>query len=262
MVNNPKVSFVAPSIRPHLWSKFYNSLSNNTTEWEVIFAGPLKPEFDLSEYPRLRYIYATCKPSQCTHIAFMEASGEYVSLTADDAQYFTPDGKGAIDNIMNFIGNFPSDKNYYNSRIAYGFRMFEDSSCLETSQNHYLVPKDKTALLYPFFVINKKSYLELNGYDNRFICGQAENDFLLRVYQNYGYTTNSLCPTAMVWADHDSGHENISKFRQYHIQESSILKSLWFNENNYTNKRFSELLPYEWREDIYTKSQGNVGEWL
>jgi hypothetical protein len=66
----------------------------------------------------------------------------------------------------------------------------------------------------------------------------------------------------MVWADHDSGHENLSKFRQYHVQESNILKNLWFKENNYTNKRFSELLPYEWREDIYTKSQGNVGEWL
>lgn len=272
MVNKPKISLIAPSIRPHLWEQFCASLANNNVEWEVVFVGPLPSVCPLPS--NFRWIKATVKPSQCTHIAFIEAKGEYVSLTADDAQYFTPNHKGALDNMIEFIEKFPNapihqptQKLIYNkSRIAYGFRMFEDSFCIESSQTHYLVPQDKnplttSPLLYPFFVINKESYVDLGGYDNRFICGQAENDFLLRVAHSYGSTSSSLCPTAMVWADHDKGHNNKSKFREYHEQESNILRKLWLKNGNYENKRSINLLPYIWDESIYTATQGNKGEW-
>lgn len=264
MSNKPKISLVGPSIRPELWGQFCDSLKNNKIEWEVIFVGPKGPVCDLPS--NFRYIHATVKPSQCTHIAFMEAKGKYVSLTADDARYFTPDGNGALDNMVEFIEKFPASEHYKKDRIAYGFRMFEDSFCVESSQTHYLVPKDKSPLttsplLYPFFVINWASYIELGGYDIRFICGQAENDFLLRVVNKYGSTANSLCPTAMVWADHDSGHDNKSKFREYHTAESNILREFWLKNGIYENLRYMNLLSYDYKNDICTKSQGNKGEW-
>jgi hypothetical protein len=264
MENKPKISMIGPSIRPELWKQFCDSLANNIVDWEVVFVGPKGPVCDLPS--NFRWIKSNVKPSQCTHIAFMEAKGEYVSLTADDAQYFTPNKKGALDNMIEFIEKFPNNENYNKNRIAYGFRMFEDSFCVESSQTHYLVPKDKnplmtSTLLYPFFIINKLSYEELGGYDRRFICGQAENDFLLRVAEKYGSTANSLCPTAMVWADHDAGHENKSKFREYHQQESNVLRSLWLNEKGYENHRLLGLASYDWNDTIYTRTQGNPGEW-
>jgi len=259
------ISLVAPSIRPHLWKQFCDSLSNNNVTWEAVFVGPVAPVCELPS--NFRWIKATVKPSQCTHIGFTEARGKYVSLTADDAQYFTPDRKGALDNMIEFINNFPTNPNYNKSRIAYGFRMFEDSFCVESSLNHYLVEKDKnplytSPLLYPFFVINKDSYIELEGYDRRFICGQAENDFLLRVAKVYGNTANSLCNLAMVWANHDAGHQNKSKFREYHPQETRILHSLWFPNEVYNGNRSDYILSYIYNNTIFTITQGNKGEWI
>lgn len=259
----PLISLVMPSIRPELCDQFCASLINNKVEYEILFVGPNPPSIIPN---KARWIVSNVKPSQATHLGFLEAEGEYIALTADDARYFTPDGRGALDNMMTFIERFPSNINYNKSRIAYGFRMFEDSFCIESSQTHYLVPKDKnplmtSPLLYPFFVISKQSYIELDGYDRRFICGQAENDFLLRVAERYGSTSNSLCPTSMVWADHDSGHDNKSKFREYHIQESTILRSLWLDEKGYTNHRLQGLQAYIQRPDIYKITQGNKGDW-
>lgn len=256
-------SLIAPSIRPHLWEQFYNSLKHTKINWEVIFVGPLPPVKDLPS--NVRWIKSTVKPSQCTHIGFLEAKGEIVSLTADDAQYFSPNTKSAVDNMYDFMKNFPTDTSYNKDRIAYGFRMFEDCFCAETSHTHYLIPPDNyntQPLLYPFFAIYRETYLEVGGYDNGFICGQAENDFLLRVAKNYGCTKNSLCPTAMVWANHND-HSNSGKFREYHAKENAYLKQLWLSfDGDDILKKIREGHKYTNDSSIYTITQGELGEWI
>jgi hypothetical protein len=264
-MNDIKFSLIAPSIRPQLWKTFCNSLSNTKINYEVIFIGPLPPICELPS--SFRWIKSSTKPSQCTHIGFMEAKGEFISLTADDAQYFSPNSSGALDNMMKFIEKFPEHPTYVKNNIAYGFRMFEDTSCIESSLTHFLIEDKKDGitnpLLYPFFVIRKSSYIELKGYDNRFVCGQAENDFLLRVVRDYGHTKNSLCPLAMVWANHDAGHNNISKFREYHSFETELLKKLWLDANGqYHIQNNERLIPYINDDSLLTTSQGNKGEWI
>jgi hypothetical protein len=261
-MNNIQFSFVAPSIRPHLWKQFYNSVKDTKINWEVIFVGPLSPVEELP--PNVRWIKASVKPSQCTHIGFLEAKGEIVSLTADDAQYFAPNGKSAIDNMYEFMNNFPEHGQYNNKRIAYGFRMFEDCFCVETSHTHYLDPSKRGILLYPFFAIFKDTYLEIEGYDNGFICGQAENDFLLRIAKKYGSTMGSLCPLAMVWANHND-HSNSGKFREYHTIENAYLKKLWLDDSYLGDevlKKIREGHAYINDNTIYTVTQGEKGEWL
>ena len=248
------ISFCAPSIRPHLWKTFCDSLANTKASWEAIFVGPLPPNF--------KWIKSHVKPSQCTHIAFMEAQGEFISLTADDAQYFSPDKTSSTDNMLGYIRNYPwaDDFSYH---YAFGFRMFEDNFAVETSLTHKLnfVNDTTSPLLYPFFVVRKETYLKLHGYDTRFVCGQAENDFLLRVAFNYGHTANSLAPRAMVWANHDEGHNNQSKFREYHPYETELLKKLWLHNNTFTTMRQYPLEEYVNDGTIRVISQGVAGEW-
>ena len=259
-MSNIKISFCAPSIRPQLWKTFCDSLANTKVPWEAIFVGPLPPVEQLPS--NFKWIKSNVKPSQCTHIAFMEAQGEFLALTADDAQYFSPDRNSATDNMINFIETFPYIDDYAQD-MAFGYRMFEDSFCVETSLTHKLnfVGNSTSPLLYPFFVVHKRTYLKLNGYDNRFVCGQAENDFLLRVAFNCGHTASTLAPKSMVWADHDAGHNNVSKFRQYHPYETDLLKQLWMNDNHFTQTRQSDLQPYINDSSITLISQGVMGEW-
>jgi len=203
----------------------------------------------------------------------MESKGEYVSITADDAVYFSPNHKGALDNMYNFIKNFPkaeihkpSGKPFYNkNKIAYGFRMFEDQFCAETSHTHFLTNDGKSPQLFPFFVIANGVYQELGGYDNRFITGQAENDLLFRISVAYGSTKNSLCPTAMVWALHDK-HGNSGSFRKYHSQDFGLLKTLWIANGSSENlfsitRNDTRIFSYINDDTLYIKSQGEVGEW-
>jgi hypothetical protein len=268
---NIEFSLVCPSVRPQFWTEICESLSDNKLNWEIIFIGPVAPIDKL--HPNARWIETKVKPSQCTHIGFMEAKGEFITLTADDAVYFSPNHKGALDNMYNFIKNFPGNLMYDKDKMAYGFRMFEDQFCAETSYTHYLISNEynlpdnqKTCpLLYPFFVIANGVYQEIKGYDNRFIVCQAENDFLFRVMKAHGHTKNSLCPTAMVWALHDK-HGNSGSFRKYHSIDSALVKALWLSfdsgETKFAQLRKDQTI-YKYINDnsLLTMSQGNVGEW-
>lgn len=267
----PKISLCAPAIHQEFWEEFLDSLKNNEIPYEVIFVGNVKPEFDTSKYPEFRHIFSTVKPSQCTHIAFMEANGELISLTADDVTYFSPNKKGALDNMYNFIMNFPEGTSYNKLKIAYGFRMFEDQFCNESSYRHYVVPKTSpnpfsSPLIYPFFVMYKRFYQEMGGYDNRFVCGQAETDLLLRIATKWGHTESSLCSTSMVWGLHNK-HNNMGSFRKYHAYECDLIRKLWlikhFVDMDYLfapARKDSEVRSYK-NKDLLTVSQGDTGEW-
>lgn len=258
---NTQFSLICPSIRPQYWKEFCDSLKDNVLDWEVLFIGPNGP---IEELPsNARWIKTFVKPSQCTHIGFMEAKGEYASITADDAVYFSPNHKGALDNMYNFIKNFPENIDYNKYKIAYAFRMFEDDFCAETTYTHRL--NENFPLLYPFFVVTKEVYEEVGGYDNRFICGQCENDFLYRIMLKYGHTENAICPTSMVWAIHDK-HSNTGSFRKYHEYDSKVMKSLWATKNfidkpeTFSQERKDEIIrSFINNTTIYEKSQGESG---
>src|SRR3990167_967619 len=80
-----QVSLVASANRIQWWMRFYDSLKENTLNWEIVFVGNIKPDFALPE--NFKFIYATVKPAQCYEIGFRAARGELIHWTADDADY-------------------------------------------------------------------------------------------------------------------------------------------------------------------------------
>jgi hypothetical protein len=239
------ISLCAPAVRTHVWDKFVNSvIGKNDINLEIIFVGPNPPT---QNFPNFRFIQTNVKPSQCTHIAFTEAKGEYIHLTADDAEYES----GAFDKVMEFMKGKPDN-------FMGGFRQFENGE--DTTDKHALPHSVKTndsLLLSPFFVIKKSIYEKLGGYDNRFLCGQAENDFSFRVLENGGII--QICNEAVVHVAHNEKHVVASSYREFHLRESDLLWEIWnlprVTGIPYEIKRASAVQSYT-NDDLLIRSQG------
>lgn len=251
-MNNIKISICASSIYQHLWTEFLNSLRNNTIPYEVIFAGDVKPQFDLSKYPEFKWIYTTVKPAQVYEFCFRCSKGELVSWSADEAVY----NNGALDKMYKF------HKSFNERKLITGFTVYEhnDVALNETSSGHRLSTPD-TPRMMCFGVIKKEYLRSLGGYDKYFITGQAENDLCMRVYEDGGKC--ELCPEAKVYVYHNKAHKDgfeDSKFRKWYSESRKRLNESWFIDGVWTPTRVRPFVPFD-DEKILQESQGPKGGW-
>lgn len=78
-----KIGVFCPSIFPTRWLNLYESIvSNNDIEIELMFVGHVPPNFALPS--RMKYIYSSVKPAQCSYIGATRVDGNYLVLLADD----------------------------------------------------------------------------------------------------------------------------------------------------------------------------------
>lgn len=239
----PKISFCASSIRPNLWANMYNSLLDNTLDWEIVMVGPNQ---GVSPGPKFKYIYATVKPAQCYEIAFRNSLGELISWTADDAIY-TP---RAVDIMYNFYKSMGNDK------LVTAFRTIEDGR--DITEAHRFIGRNPNApRMAPFGVINSKLFHNLGGYDKRFLCGQSENDVVMRVLEIGGSV--EVCQNAKVLVSHEKAHRSGTKFRTNNFFiDRAALEEEWMDGKDILSKRKSIVQRFD-DIDITTKTQGETG---
>jgi hypothetical protein len=219
-MNNPKISICFPTIRPHLWDKMYQSLLLNSIEWEIICGGPGNWENAIPG-PHFKFIETYVKPAQVYEICFRNAQGELLSWGTDDS-YFDP---GTLDNIYNMY----QAEHYEQMVIA--IRPFEDG--IEITSHTF--KGGATPPMAPFGVVNTKKFHELGGYDKQFICGQAENDVVMRFMEIGGIV--KVCQGAIVRVEHNRGHGGTSVFRGgvagkpgFYGEDRKVLEPLWITE--------------------------------
>ena len=242
-MNDIKISFCASSIRPHLWPAMYNSLQANNLEWEMIMVGP---NLGTSPGPRFRHIYSTVKPAQCYEIAFRAAKGELLSWTADDATY----PANAVDTVYKFF------KMFNNNKLVVAFRTIEDNR--DITEGHRLRGRDTNApRMAPFGVMNTKFFHELGGYDRRFICGQSENDVVMRVYEAGGQLEIAPVP---VLVHHQKAHSTTVFRQEFFGHDRSILEGSWIRDKIIQNKRLDMFEPFS-SDNILTVTQSYKGQW-
>ncbi len=238
-----KVSIVASSIRPHLWNRIAASLLSNKIEYEVVMAGPkpgLVPD-------RFKYIMTDVKPAQCYEIGFRNATGELVMWSADDAVY----SPGALDTAYHYW------KSFNNEKLVVSFRSIEDGC--DMTEGHRFFHSDKNSPgMAPFGLMSRKLFHRLGGYDRKFICGQAENDMVMRVYEIGGKV--SICPWAYVKVEHREAHSHGSPFRTIYSFDRSILESLWTNDGEISSERLKPVESFS-DEKLLFETQGPKGQW-
>lgn len=231
------ISLCASAVRPWLWKEFYYSTLSNNMRVEIVFVGDVMPEYDLPD--NFKFIYSPVKPAQCWEIAIRKASGRYISLTADDAEYT----EGSLDKMVKYMDS------RFNNKIVGSFQTIENGHLI-TSDHQY-----KGKLMAPFFVFKKDYYTYIGGADKRFIGGMFENDIIMRVHEDGGNV--HICQDAFVKVDHLFKHDGKSRQNEFHFNYSfPLFESLWVDLEHRTDA----LQPFD-DKDIMRITQGEKGYW-
>jgi len=243
-----KISLVASSIRPNLWSEFCNSLTGTQVPYEVIFVG----DHHMAVPPKnVVPIISKVKPSQCYEIGFRKATGTLIHWTADDAEY----EPGALDKMAEIW------KQTRNPKAILAFRTIEDGKDC-TPWHHLIGGRKETPVMAPFGVMDAQFLKDLGGYDRRYICGQSENDLVMRAL----YEGAQVIQTPIkVYVEHSRKHGGgKSVFRAgpngNYSHDRKILEASWLLGEMVSPVRLDAFEPF-FDEGIMDISQSYKGKW-
>lgn len=162
------LSIVVPAFRQNRWEKFYESIANSFHgSWELILIGPYKPLF---EKPNLKWIEDWGAPARCQQRGLLEAQGDYVTFSWDDAIY--------CENMLDKAWDILKEHNF-NPKIAVLSKFVEGETeydwALADSFSliyHHNDSRMKT-IPYEYYVQNtgmtsRKELLEIGGVDCQF----------------------------------------------------------------------------------------------
>ena len=266
-----QVSIYGSCNRPHMWQWFYDNVSMNHINFQIIFVGNVEPKFTLPD--NFHFIYSNVKPLQCMHIAANMCEGEVLQAMVDDCQsspysldimyelYKTQNNYKALISPKFFgVTSTPKDINEL-QKIA-------DSTMNDVGYLHVVYDDPRSLKILPSGgMMSSRIFHELGGYDKRFIWGGSDLDLFVRA-QIFGadviYCENAwiverkdLCPGWNSYSD---------KSKKYNDERLKLFRSLWFKDGiesieNFLEKRASDLDQFEDTDTIGLISQGPTGEW-
>lgn len=275
-----KVSLFASAVRKKLWIEFLKSLEGTSVEYEVLFSGNADYFDDRYFSQYFKYIDTkNIKPAQCYEIARRHCKGEVVVWVADDCEF-----------PNNVIGKaYEYWKSQNNEKLILSVQTKESGyGCPQgefCDMNKHRFYGLDSPLMAPIAMMSREYLNQLGGLDRRYICGQYENDIVMRAYQDGAKVEIFGDQNCYVDIDHlrksiEIGEStNEEDFRErpfakgYRI-DRKVLEASWttFNsveacrrlddgERPITLRRVSPIQldkfePYE-DKDILTKSQSN-----
>jgi len=253
------ISLFASAARPKFWMRMYDSLSQNKVPFEICFVGPVRPEFTLPS--NFHYEHSDCKPCQCYEAAARMCSGTLIGWTADDADYNEPslDCPNALDIIWNAYRE--SDK-----KTILAQRTIEDGADI-SDRHHFFHGMPTTPMMAPLGFINREWYMSLGGYDRNFICGQAENDIVMRAVADGGQV--KFVPDSKIYIHHGECHGEYN-FRDGYNSDREFLENCWIEEGYGTYETHMPFTLATHRlitfhgfsdENLLSENQGPAGKW-
>lgn len=284
----PKISLFGSCVRPHLWKNFLNSLKGCNYPYEVVFAGFIDEELYkpfMDEYSEFKYVQTEdTKPAQCYEVARRNCTGELVMWIADDSVF----SEGFVDKVVDYWNSLN------NPRAIISCKTNENGNN-ETMLNHRFFGRNQnTPLMAPLGVMSREYLEKLGGLDKRYICGQYENDIVMRVIVGGGkvYIYEDVCVTI----DHKNLHGSETNFWNGYNEDREVLENSWviggyvpspppffitpknpkewiefekepskfwyvpLNNTEVTLKRNDQFEGFE-DKDLLTKSQSRKGQW-
>lgn len=242
---NPKISIVSSAYRPQNWMDLYKSIGNNDIEFELVFAGPNSPDYELPV--NFRFIKTCVKPTQCFEIAVRNATGDLVMCIADDCMFKSP---RPLDRL------YETYKTYNDEKILISCK-FSTNGVDESHFAHRFDVADPDSPVMPVTALMSKFFFhELGGIDRNFIAVMWDLDIAMRVYALGGRVVVSD-----VFLDENKSKSDgsilCSEFWRY---DRALLESLWTTNGKVHLNRRNPVAPFV-DMNILTGSQGPRGRW-
>jgi hypothetical protein len=245
MNSNPKISIFASANRPQNWLDLYESVGENYVEFEIVFVGPVEPNFLLPD--NLHFIKSLVKPAQCAEIAFRNTRGDLVMNIADDCFFVT---KNPLDNL------YECYKNHGNDELIVSCRYVLNGQDQSDKAHRFCVDSVNSPLVPLGGLMSSKLFRDLGGIDRNFIAVMWDLDIAMRVHALKGTVILSD-----VYLDEEKSRGAGSTLcSDWWNHDRLLLESLWTNSREVHLERAK---PVETFSDyrIMEVSQGPRGRW-
>lgn len=293
----PNVSLFCSAVRPKIWKSYINSFLDTSVFCEIVFSGHCKheevfPFYDIAKRMcvNFKYIYTeSIKPAQNYHTASQFCTGETISWSCDDAEYpYDVLGKAykywKSKNNEKLILSIQTKESGYN---------LPNGQLFDMKQHCFFGQCPDSPLMAPLALMSRNFFNDLGGIDRRYICGQYENDIIMRAYSQGA--TVEIFGGADCYIDIDHLGKSLAigeskveadflnrPFAKGYRQDRQILEESWCRFNVHKLEKLIEsgkrqvhqsevydispiqldmFQPYE-DTDLLTKSQSNKGIWL
>jgi hypothetical protein len=281
-----KISLFASSVRPQLYESFFKSIEDEPLKYEieVVFAGNnicnwgewesfngssyVSPCYVSKKYRNFLYVRTeNIKPSQCYEIARRHCTGEVIVWVADDCEF--------VGGIISKAYEYWKSKN--NEKLILSIQTKESgygnkAGSFFDMHNHSFFGFDhSTPLMAPLAMMGRDYLDRLGGIDRRYVCGQYENDLVMRAVADGGKVEIFGNQESFIDIDHLGKSLSIGEctnerdfqrrpFASGYEKDRQVLEGSWAKGRVVSLQRFDSFEPFE-DKDLLTVSQSNKGQW-
>jgi len=282
-----EVSLIASSNRPQLYESCLMSLRETSVDYEVVFAGNnnfkdmgckedsgmiyQKPLFIRPDNFCSQFYYhrtANIKPAQCYEIARRKAVGEVIVWVADDCEF----PKDIIGKAYKFWKRHNDQSLILSIQTKESGYGLPEGKLFDMDNHRFFGYRKNSPLMAPLAMMSRKFLEYLGGFDRRYVCGQYENDVVMRAYAEGGSVKIFGGKEEFIDIDHLGKSMQIGEskteadfldrpFATGYGKDREVLENSWaLNSSRVLEERRDEFEPYS-EEELFTKSQSNKGKW-
>jgi len=174
-----------------MWPKFFAQFEKNKVSYEFVFAGPVKPDFELPSNAKFIHFTPDRGLGPACQCAANHSRGETMLLIADDC-IFCPDF------LDKMYAKYKESNDYKcmpaarwcgaNGKLAADKveELIPENDITDTYWQIRTVP-GRTDIYFALTLWSRKFFYELGGYDRRFIIAPYDADMQLRSFSHGGH---------------------------------------------------------------------------
>jgi hypothetical protein len=246
-MSQPIISLYGPANRPQYWMDLYRSIGDNDVSFEIIFVGPIEPNYLLPN--NFKFIKSNVKPAQCCEAASRYATGKLLLNVVDDIEFRT---SNPLDKL------YAEYVTYNDEKLILSCRYMMDGVDVSNECHRFYATDPNSPIMPAVGLVSKRAYRELGGIDRNFLGLFSDLDIAMRLYAIGGRVllSNSVYINEVTHPDLKTS----LLASEVGVHDRLLLNSLWVASGNLSFVRTRPFEPFS-NERILEESQGPKGRW-